>query len=158
MINVDTIKVYCPSCQEIYDVNCVGSDGAFIGTSFPHIFLLTYKNQFKSPPTGFAYPGSIEYNSSIRTDTSLYINNKNIYKYTPRIFGYKIKNYKSNEEISSISSSTSTIGTSTSSSSITSTSNLLTNGHGEVKDLRDLYSHYYVKYNHDDLFNDSIEV
>lgn len=39
------VRVYCPNCQEAYDprnVNLIDIDGAFFGTSFPHIFLQVY--------------------------------------------------------------------------------------------------------------------
>jgi casein kinase II subunit beta len=36
------IKVYCPKCEEIYKPRqkCSEIDGAFFGSSFPHVFLL----------------------------------------------------------------------------------------------------------------------
>ncbi|CEM05420.1 unnamed protein product [Vitrella brassicaformis CCMP3155] len=40
-------KVYCPKCQELYNPrgNRLGMlDGAYFGTTFPHLFLLTYEN------------------------------------------------------------------------------------------------------------------
>lgn len=42
---VSTVKLYCPSCQDLYNppssrFNVV--DGAAFGTTFPHMFMLTY--------------------------------------------------------------------------------------------------------------------
>ncbi|KAI0244289.1 casein kinase 2 regulatory subunit [Massospora cicadina] len=44
-LGVGTVKLYCPSCMDIYNppssrFNSV--DGAGFGTTFPHLFLLTY--------------------------------------------------------------------------------------------------------------------
>jgi len=44
-LGVSTVKLYCPSCQDIYNppssrFNVV--DGAAFGTTFPHMFMLTY--------------------------------------------------------------------------------------------------------------------
>lgn len=51
-IGVGTVKLYCPSCMDIYNppssrFNSV--DGAGFGTTFPHLFMLTY------PEVLFAY-------------------------------------------------------------------------------------------------------
>ena len=41
---VDTVKLFCPRCKEIYFPPPAFSnmDGAFFGSTFPHIFLLNY--------------------------------------------------------------------------------------------------------------------
>lgn len=57
-------KVCCPNCKDIYNSKC-SLDGAFFGTSFPHLFQLTF-NDF-----------------ILRTT-------KRKEKYVPRIFGFKI--------------------------------------------------------------------
>ena len=39
------MKLFCPRCRELYDHNVPGGnyiDGAFFGTTFPHLFLQTY--------------------------------------------------------------------------------------------------------------------
>ncbi|KNB42238.1 CK2 family regulatory subunit [Blastocystis sp. subtype 4] len=42
--NVRTVKLFCPCCKEIYYPPKLFDkiDGAFFGTSFPHVFLLNY--------------------------------------------------------------------------------------------------------------------
>ena len=60
--NVDSVKLYCPCCKEIYNPPKVfeSVDGAFFGTTFPHMFLLQYPRYLASPsksyePTIFGY-------------------------------------------------------------------------------------------------------
>ncbi|KAL8141427.1 hypothetical protein V2J09_007448 [Rumex salicifolius] len=60
------VKIYCPKCEDIYYPisKYQGSvDGAYFGTTFPHLFLMTY---------GSARP------------------QKPAQKYVPRVFGFKI--------------------------------------------------------------------
>jgi casein kinase II subunit beta len=61
-----TIKIYCPKCEDIYYPRSKyqgNIDGAYIGTTFPHLFLMTY--------------GHIKPQKASQS-------------YTPRIFGFKI--------------------------------------------------------------------
>jgi casein kinase II subunit beta len=63
---VSTVKVFCPKCEEIYFPRSFyqgNLDGAFFGTTFPHLLLLTFPafRPAKSAP-----------------------------EYAPRIFGFKI--------------------------------------------------------------------
>ena len=40
------MKLFCSKCQELYDYNVPGGnyiDGAFFGTTFPHLFFQTYR-------------------------------------------------------------------------------------------------------------------
>ncbi|CAG7903036.1 unnamed protein product, partial [Brassica rapa] len=61
-----TVKIYCPKCEDIsyprskFQGNI---DGAYFGTTFPHLFLMTYGNLKPQKPTQ---------------------------KYVPRIFGFKV--------------------------------------------------------------------
>ena len=60
------MKLFCSKCQELYDYNVPGGnyiDGAFFGTTFPHLFFQTYREL--RPP-------------SCST------------KYVPRVFGFKV--------------------------------------------------------------------
>jgi len=63
--HLGSYKLFCPKCRDLY--NCPASqrhiDGAFFGSSFPHIFLMTYENIVPSAPTSC---------------------------YVPRIFGFKV--------------------------------------------------------------------
>lgn len=43
--NQDSVKLYCPRCEEIYHPRSSRHehiDGAYFGTTFPHLFFLTY--------------------------------------------------------------------------------------------------------------------
>lgn len=60
------VKLFCPRCREIYNSRSLRHrhlDGAFWGTTFCHLLLMTYLNEF-----------------DVKTSPS----------YTPRIFGFKI--------------------------------------------------------------------
>lgn len=62
----NTVKLYCPKCQDIYHPRHPkhqNIDGAYFGTTFPNLFLLTYP---ESVPT------------------------KANFSYVPKIFGFKI--------------------------------------------------------------------
>merc|ERR1712232_970908 len=66
LLRQSAAKVFCPHCQEIYfpkssRLECL--DGAYFGTSFAHLFLLTYQHLM---PIHFPAP------------------------YVPRIYGFKI--------------------------------------------------------------------
>lgn len=66
MPRCSTVKIFCPMCWDLYFPRSRGHnslDGAYWGTTFPHIFLHTYHNLV--PP-------------------------RNTDKYIPRIFGFKI--------------------------------------------------------------------
>jgi len=70
--NTHGVRLYCPRCQETYEPrgpnSCRDLDGAFFGTSFPHIFLQTFPNLVPlDPPVCFV----------------------------PKVFGFRIYNRKS---------------------------------------------------------------
>lgn len=62
----NTVKVFCPKCEDIYypriDNQC-SIDGAFFGTTFPHLLLMTYPMYRPPKPTAL---------------------------YVPRVFGFKL--------------------------------------------------------------------
>ena len=61
-----TVKVFCPRCEDVYFPRSKyqgNIDGAYFGTTFPHLFLMT--NQYLRQP-------------------------KPTQSYTPRVFGFKI--------------------------------------------------------------------
>ncbi|XP_027359766.1 casein kinase II subunit beta-1-like isoform X5 [Abrus precatorius] len=60
-----TVKIYCPRCEDIYYPRSKYQDidGAYFGTTFPHLFLMTY-GQLKPP--------------------------KPSQSYVPRVFGFKL--------------------------------------------------------------------
>ncbi|DBA01367.1 TPA: hypothetical protein N0F65_001606 [Lagenidium giganteum] len=67
------MKVFCPKCRDLYtpstEYQTPAIDGAYFGTTFPHLFFLTYTN-LEPPPS-----------------TLLYV---------PRVFGYRIHNKHEN--------------------------------------------------------------
>ncbi|XP_057532330.1 putative casein kinase II subunit beta-4 isoform X1 [Amaranthus tricolor] len=61
-----TVKMYCPKCEDIYYPRSkyTGNiDGAYFGTTFPHLFLMTYANAKPTQATK---------------------------SYVPRVFGFKV--------------------------------------------------------------------
>lgn len=71
-VGADTVKVFCPKCQCIYHPppsrSSRGSgaiDGASFGTTFPHLFLMTFNN---------LVPDSLSSDSA----------------YVPRVFGFRV--------------------------------------------------------------------
>ena len=59
-------KMFCPRCEEVYlpKARQVNIDGAYFGTSFPHVFQMHYPLAVILPPK--------------------------IYYYEPKIFGFKL--------------------------------------------------------------------
>ncbi|KAJ7952605.1 Casein kinase II subunit beta [Quillaja saponaria] len=61
-----TVKIYCPRCEDVYYPRSKyqgNIDGAYFGTTFPHLFLMTYGNHKPQKPSQ---------------------------SYVPRVFGFKI--------------------------------------------------------------------
>lgn len=61
-----TVKIYCPKCEDIYYPRSKyqgNIDGAYFGTTFPHLFLMTYGHLKPQKP---------------------------VQNYVPRVFGFKI--------------------------------------------------------------------
>ncbi|GAA5812227.1 casein kinase 2 regulatory subunit [Mucor flavus] len=61
-----TVKLYCPRCEDIYNPKSSrhgAVDGAYFGTSFPHMLFQVHPN---------------------------YLPSKNLERYVPRIFGFKV--------------------------------------------------------------------
>ena len=45
VLDEDSVKLYCPSCTDVYNPpnsRFYGIDGAFFGTTFPHLFFMTF--------------------------------------------------------------------------------------------------------------------
>jgi len=57
------VKHFCPKCSEVYESG-IEIDGAYFGTSFPHLLMQTYPNIIPDPVA--------------------------VVKYVPRIFGFKV--------------------------------------------------------------------
>lgn len=73
-----SVKIYCPKCNDIYYprssrhrgmenicklISFIGIDGAYWGTTFPHLFLIMYPEHIPPPP---------------------------VQVYEPRIYGFKV--------------------------------------------------------------------
>ncbi|XP_057521533.1 casein kinase II subunit beta-1-like [Amaranthus tricolor] len=61
-----TVKIYCPKCEDIFYPRSKyqgNVDGAYFGTTFPHLFLMTYPHLNTQKPSQ---------------------------SYTPRVFGFKL--------------------------------------------------------------------
>lgn len=61
-----SVKIYCPKCEDVYFPRCKyqsNMDGSYVGTTFPHLYLMTYPSVKPSKP-----PSS----------------------YVPRVFGFKL--------------------------------------------------------------------
>jgi len=65
-LKTSRFKVFCPRCEEVYlpKFRSINIDGAYYGTSFPHVFLKHYPEAVILPPK--------------------------IYYYEPKIYGFKI--------------------------------------------------------------------
>jgi casein kinase II subunit beta len=63
------VKMFCPKCDEVYMLQKAKSsggvqtatnlDGAYFGSSFPHIFMATFDNLIEQPPKVYYYEPSI---------------------------------------------------------------------------------------------------
>lgn len=65
-LKTSRFKVFCPRCEEVYlpKLRSVNIDGAYFGTSLPHVFLKHYPSAIIIPPK--------------------------VYLYEPKIFGFKV--------------------------------------------------------------------
>uniref|UniRef100_A0A1D1YEH9 Casein kinase II subunit beta n=1 Tax=Anthurium amnicola TaxID=1678845 RepID=A0A1D1YEH9_9ARAE len=61
-----SVKIFCPKCEDLYLPRCKyqnNMDGAYIGTTFPHLYLMTYPSAKPAKP---------------------------VQSYVPRVFGFKL--------------------------------------------------------------------
>ncbi len=59
MARKHTVSLYCPRCNDIYAPKSsrhANIDGAYFGTTFPHLFLMTYPQAVPLPPTSVFMP------------------------------------------------------------------------------------------------------
>ncbi|EKE38207.1 hypothetical protein ENUP19_0047G0137 [Entamoeba nuttalli] len=76
----ESVKLFCPRCGDLYipmPPHDSHIDGAFIGTNFPHLFMLQY-------------PDVVEESSSSSDSLSNSLNSSSSDEYVPTIFGFKI--------------------------------------------------------------------
>jgi len=74
----NTVKLFCPRCQDIYypkySRHC-NTDGAYFGTSFPHLFLGSYPEIVPQKPAGVYVPRI--YGFKIHKSSPIFIQNNN---------------------------------------------------------------------------------
>lgn len=60
-LKTSRFKVYCPRCEEVYlpKFRQINIDGAYFGTSLPHIFMKHYPNAIILPPKVYLYEPKI---------------------------------------------------------------------------------------------------
>jgi len=60
-LKIQRVKIFCPKCEEVYipKLKGVNLDGAYFGTSLPHVFLKTYKEAVVLPPKIYNYEPKI---------------------------------------------------------------------------------------------------
>ncbi|KAG8803140.1 casein kinase 2 regulatory subunit, partial [Serendipita sp. 399] len=111
MPGVDTVKLFCPNCNDIYTPSSSrfsGVDGAFFGTTFAHLFFHTYREYAPAPfiPGGRRGPTSPTNHASPLSSSAMPNNganptqiNPNQYGgqkrpecriYVPKIYGFKV--------------------------------------------------------------------
>ena len=51
-LRTSRVKVYCPKCEEVYipKFKSINIDGAYFGSSVPHVFVKTFKQAIILPP------------------------------------------------------------------------------------------------------------
>lgn len=97
---LDTVKLYCPNCHDIYtppSSRFQGVDGAFFGTTFAHLFFQTYRELAPAP---FTSPNAPSTSASPRSggtrSQSTPAGPFNGLKppagkiYSPKIYGFKV--------------------------------------------------------------------
>ncbi|KAJ7591034.1 casein kinase II regulatory subunit-domain-containing protein [Mycena floridula] len=110
MPGTDTVKLFCPNCNDIYvppSSRFQGVDGAFFGTTFAHLFFQSYRELAPAPfwkasalrsSSGNGASSSLSTRSSSDSRSSPFVNpnphggQKRAagYVYVPRIYGFKV--------------------------------------------------------------------
>jgi len=106
---LDTVKLYCPNCHDIYappSSRYQGVDGAFFGTTFPHLFFQSYRElapaPFYKPQTGANASTSPTESNSSHQSTFANPNPHGGQKraagkvYTPKIYGFRVSDHAKN--------------------------------------------------------------
>lgn len=87
---VDTVKLYCPSCVDMYvppSSRFSGVDGSFFGTTFPHLLFQTYPSALPFPTVTQPITGP-KTAVGPRTPTTPLTSISKLY--IPRIYGFRV--------------------------------------------------------------------
>jgi len=96
MPGLDTVKLYCPNCHDIYtppSSRFQGVDGAFFGTTFAHLFFQTYR---ELAPAAYVTPNAPAPNTQVVKTASPKQGPYNGQKapairvYFPKIYGFRV--------------------------------------------------------------------
>ncbi|KAF8529209.1 putative casein kinase II beta chain [Hysterangium stoloniferum] len=105
---LETVKLYCANCNDIYtppSSRFQGVDGAFFGTTFPHLFFQTYRElapapYFNGPTSSSAWShGGSPVGTPASSAAQISFVNPNPYGgqklpygtvYVPRIYGFRV--------------------------------------------------------------------
>lgn len=102
MPGVDTVKLFCPNCNDIYTPSSSrfsGVDGAFFGTTFAHLFFHTYREYSPSPFVPPRRPSTTPSANNVAGAGNQIQINPNQYGgqkrpegrvYIPKIYGFKV--------------------------------------------------------------------
>ncbi|GAA6050581.1 hypothetical protein JCM3770_001472 [Rhodotorula araucariae] len=83
---VDTVKLFCPTCLDMFvppSSRFQGVDGAFFGTTFPHLLFQSYP-----PPSTLPAPQPAAADTAAREATTPLTSLAKVY--VPRIYGFKV--------------------------------------------------------------------
>ena len=82
-LRTSRVKVFCPKCEEVYipKFKSINVDGAYFGTSVPHIFLKTFKEAVVLPPRIFNYEPKIHGFRLFKKAGSRAVGSKNVIRY-----------------------------------------------------------------------------
>ncbi|EIW82133.1 hypothetical protein CONPUDRAFT_81679 [Coniophora puteana RWD-64-598 SS2] len=111
---LETVKLFCPNCNDIYtppSSRFQGVDGAFFGTTFPHLFFQSYRELAPAPfkrsgvsPGSSLSPGRSPQSGSSSSRQSPFVNpnphggqkQPASQVYVPRIYGFKVNERSKN--------------------------------------------------------------
>ncbi|PLW14010.1 hypothetical protein PCASD_23165 [Puccinia coronata f. sp. avenae] len=90
------VVLFCPNCMDIYHplssrYHCI--DGAYFGTSFPHLLFQTYRDLAPSPTASLSSPEppcDLQSKSGFMTDSLTPYNSSRAKIYGPRIYGFRV--------------------------------------------------------------------
>jgi len=103
-LRTSRVKVFCPKCEEVYipKFKSINVDGAYFGTSVPHIFLKSFKEAVVLPPRIFNYEPKIHGFKLYKKAGSRAVGSKNVIRYpndyTSTTASEELKSRESNQK------------------------------------------------------------